>query len=117
MDKQRRCFCELGALCPAIEAVAEYLRNGGQRACPRRLDIQPQLLRYYSDRLLDRLPQVFIQPAGIGPLYPQQFRQPHPAAASSGSPPNAYFHTSSEIGSLPFPITPRSGIAKKPVAH
>jgi hypothetical protein len=32
VDKQRRCSCELGAVCPAIEAVAEYLRNGGQRA-------------------------------------------------------------------------------------
>jgi hypothetical protein len=32
VDKQRRCSCELGADCPAIEAVAEYLRNGGQRA-------------------------------------------------------------------------------------
>jgi len=32
VDKQRRCSCELGATCPAIEAVAEYLRNGGQRA-------------------------------------------------------------------------------------
>ncbi len=32
VDKQRRCSCELGADCPAIEAVAEYLRIGGQRA-------------------------------------------------------------------------------------
>jgi hypothetical protein len=32
VNKQRRCSCELGADCPAIEAVAEYLRNGGQRA-------------------------------------------------------------------------------------
>ena len=32
VNKQRRCSCELGAGCPAIEAVAEYLRNGGQRA-------------------------------------------------------------------------------------
>jgi len=32
VNKQRRCSCELGATCPAIEAVAEYLRNGGQRA-------------------------------------------------------------------------------------
>jgi hypothetical protein len=31
VDKQRRCSCELGAVCPAIEAVAEHLRNGGQR--------------------------------------------------------------------------------------
>lgn len=32
VDKQRRCSCELGTACPAIEAVAEYLRSGGQRA-------------------------------------------------------------------------------------
>ena len=32
VNKQRRCSCELGAGCPAIEAVAGYLRNGGQRA-------------------------------------------------------------------------------------
>ena|SRR5690554_4015694 len=32
VNKQRSCSCELGAGCPAIEAVAEYLRNGGQRA-------------------------------------------------------------------------------------
>ncbi len=32
VDKQRCCSCELGSECPAIEAVAEYLRNGGQRA-------------------------------------------------------------------------------------
>ena len=32
VDKQRRCSCELDAVCPAIEAVAEYLRSGGQRA-------------------------------------------------------------------------------------
>jgi hypothetical protein len=32
VDKQRRCSCELGVTCPAIEAVAEYLRNGGKCA-------------------------------------------------------------------------------------
>ena len=32
VNKQRRCSCELGAECPAIEAVAEYLSNCGQRA-------------------------------------------------------------------------------------
>jgi hypothetical protein len=32
VDKQRRCSCELSESCPAIEAVAEYLRNGGKRA-------------------------------------------------------------------------------------
>lgn len=32
VNKQRSCSCELGAGCPAIEAVVEYLRNGGQRA-------------------------------------------------------------------------------------
>lgn len=32
VDKHRRCSCELGAECPAIEAAAEYLPNGRQRA-------------------------------------------------------------------------------------
>jgi hypothetical protein len=32
INKQRRCSCPLKETCPAIEAVAEYLRNGGQRA-------------------------------------------------------------------------------------
>ena len=32
VDKQRRCSCELGADCPAIEAVAVYLCSGGPRA-------------------------------------------------------------------------------------
>ena len=32
VSKQRQCSCELGADCPAVEAVAEYLCNGGQRA-------------------------------------------------------------------------------------
>ena len=32
VNKQRSCFCSLKETCPAIEAVAEYLRNGGQRA-------------------------------------------------------------------------------------
>jgi len=32
VNKQRRCSCELGAGCSAIEAVKEYLRNGGERA-------------------------------------------------------------------------------------
>ncbi len=32
VDKQLRCSCELGITCLAIEAVAEYLRNGGQQA-------------------------------------------------------------------------------------
>ena len=32
VDKHRRCSCELGAECPAVEAVAEYLRHGGPRA-------------------------------------------------------------------------------------
>ena len=32
VDKQHRCSCELGLECPAIEAVAEYLRHGGPRA-------------------------------------------------------------------------------------
>ena len=32
VDKHRRCSCELGIECPAIEAVAEYLQNGGLRA-------------------------------------------------------------------------------------
>lgn len=32
VDKKRRCSCELGELCPSIEAVSGYLRNGGLRA-------------------------------------------------------------------------------------
>ncbi len=36
--KDRSCDCELGADCPAIDAVADYLRNGGQRAPDPRPD-------------------------------------------------------------------------------
>lgn len=32
VDKQRRCSCKLGTGCPAVKAVAEYLKSGGQRA-------------------------------------------------------------------------------------
>jgi hypothetical protein len=32
VNMQRSCSCQLKETCPAIEAVAEYLRNGGQRA-------------------------------------------------------------------------------------
>ena len=32
VNKQRSCSCPLKETCPAIEAVAAYLRNGGQRA-------------------------------------------------------------------------------------
>jgi hypothetical protein len=32
VNKQRRCSCTLKEACPAIEAVAEYLCNGGKRA-------------------------------------------------------------------------------------
>ena len=32
VNKQRHCSCQLKETCPTIEAVAEYLRNGGQRA-------------------------------------------------------------------------------------
>ena len=32
VNKQRSCSCPLRETCPAIEAVAEYLRNGGQRS-------------------------------------------------------------------------------------
>ncbi len=28
VNKQRQCCCELGKDCPAVDAVAEYLRNG-----------------------------------------------------------------------------------------
>lgn len=31
VNKQRSCSCPLKETCPAIEAVVEYLRNGGQR--------------------------------------------------------------------------------------
>ena len=30
--KDKTCACELGADCPAVQAVAAYLRQGGQRA-------------------------------------------------------------------------------------
>jgi len=32
VNKQRACSCTLKADCPAVDAVAEYLRSGGQRA-------------------------------------------------------------------------------------
>jgi hypothetical protein len=32
VNKLRQCSCELGAACPAVDAVTEYLRSGGQRA-------------------------------------------------------------------------------------
>ncbi len=32
VNKQRSCSCPLKEACPAIEAVAEYLRSGGPRA-------------------------------------------------------------------------------------
>jgi hypothetical protein len=32
VGKDKRCSCPQGADCPAIEAVADYLRQGGQRA-------------------------------------------------------------------------------------
>ena len=32
VNKQRSCSCPLKETCPAIKAVAEHLRNGGQRA-------------------------------------------------------------------------------------
>lgn len=32
VNKRRRCSCPWKETCPAVEAVAEYLRNGGQRA-------------------------------------------------------------------------------------
>jgi len=32
VDQQQHCSCELDTACPAIKAVVEYLRNGGQRA-------------------------------------------------------------------------------------
>lgn len=32
VNKKRSCSCPLKETCPAIEAVAEYLRNGGERA-------------------------------------------------------------------------------------
>lgn len=32
VNKQRSCSCPLKETCPAIEAVVEYLRSGGQRA-------------------------------------------------------------------------------------
>lgn len=32
VNKQRSCSCQMNEICPAIEAVAEHLRYGGQRA-------------------------------------------------------------------------------------
>ncbi len=32
VDKHRRCSCYLGEACPAVQAVADYLRAGGERA-------------------------------------------------------------------------------------
>ncbi len=32
VDKHRYCSCQLKTTCPAVEAVAEYLRSGGKRA-------------------------------------------------------------------------------------
>ena len=32
VGKDRRCTCGMGADCPAVKAVAEYLRAGGERA-------------------------------------------------------------------------------------
>ena len=32
VNKQRSCSCPLKSTCPAIDAVAEHLRSGGQRA-------------------------------------------------------------------------------------
>ena len=32
VNKSRACLCDLGAHCPAVQAVADYLRAGGQRA-------------------------------------------------------------------------------------
>ena len=32
VNKKHSCSCSLKETCPAIDAVAEYLRNGGQRA-------------------------------------------------------------------------------------
>jgi hypothetical protein len=32
VNKDRTCNCSLGADCPAVSAVADYLRNGGERA-------------------------------------------------------------------------------------
>lgn len=31
VGKDRRCACDLGAICPAIAVVADYLRSGGER--------------------------------------------------------------------------------------
>ena len=32
VDQHQHCSCDLRASCPAVRAVEEYLRNGGQRA-------------------------------------------------------------------------------------
>jgi hypothetical protein len=41
VNKQRRCQCLLGAECPAVMAVAEHLRAGGERAPDPPFDFWP----------------------------------------------------------------------------
>jgi hypothetical protein len=43
VNKQRRCQCSLGADCPAVAAVGDYLRAGGQRAPDPPFDFWPRL--------------------------------------------------------------------------
>ncbi|MCC6189025.1 MAG: hypothetical protein IT318_08315 [Anaerolineales bacterium] len=43
VSKERRCQCLLGAECPAVPAVAEYLRAGGQRAPDPPFDFWPSV--------------------------------------------------------------------------
>ncbi len=43
VNKQRRCQCLLGTECPAVLAVAEHLRAGGERAPDPPFDFWPSL--------------------------------------------------------------------------
>jgi hypothetical protein len=43
VHKDRSCDCGLGKDCPAVGVVAEYLRNGGQRAPDPRPDFWPKV--------------------------------------------------------------------------
>jgi hypothetical protein len=41
VSKLKRCHCPLGADCPAVIAVSEYLKSGGERAADPPFDVWP----------------------------------------------------------------------------
>jgi hypothetical protein len=43
VSKDRRCQCRLGAECPAVSAVGDYLRTGGERAPDLPFDFWPRV--------------------------------------------------------------------------